>query len=475
MRLAPRLAAALGALHGARTGTAGHHRSGILGSASALGGLKWSSLPGSDRGHIPRADGLHSLLSVLVRGFRAFPWGASRSAGANPIAITRMRGFQEAFRKQITVACEPCQFLKRGLVTETWSCVAKLDTAGLRSEHEQEVQRLSIFLQEVMSAYPQESKALVGIMRERVSATLYDAKKLVETLKAHLQTSGDALLSFEQLAQVYRTREALLDLSFGLRVAVPIEAYPPGMVPQPELEEKRRLTKRDKILAEQEAESALQERRYRELYGPVADARDNVQYENSDECPSGGYAQWYEDSSDPRTLLRGFHTVLLDMKRVAKVTEGSTRLSYRAAVCIGNGKGVGGYGDGKARTVQGAIRRATREARRNLIYVPLYEQRTIPHESTARFGRCLVYLWPLKSNTGLRMNYFYQCALDVIGVKDAGAKLHGSRNRINALKALFEALKQIHDPVDVAKSRGYRVVDLSSYIEGKLQTALLRP
>jgi small subunit ribosomal protein S5 len=340
-----------------------------------------------------------------------------------------------------------------------------MDTKDLHDEHERELQRLQVLLEEVKSAYPQEPSALVGDMRIRATATLYTASKLVENLSAQLQRSSDTLLSFEQLAEVYRTHESLLDMSFGLGVAVPVEAFPPGMVPEPEREKPRRLTKRDRVLAEQQAESALQERIFRELYGHKTVA--------AQEAGSGGYAQWHEESTDPRTLLRGFHTVLLEMRRVAKVTKGSTRLSYRAVVCIGNGKGVGGYGDGKARTIQGAVARATREARRNLIYVPLHQQRTVPHAVTARFGRCLVYLWPLKSNVGLRMNYFYRCALDIIGVKDAGAKLHGSRNRMNAMKALFEALKRLQDPAEMAISRGYRVLDLSAYIEGKLQTALL--
>lgn len=353
----------------------------------------------------------------------------------------------------------------RYMATEPWSCVARLDAKDIRSEHEQEVQRLRVLLQEVKSAYPQESRTLQGAMRARVAATLYEASKLVDTLSNQLQSSAEQLLSFEQLAEVYRTHDALLDLGSGLRAAVPVEAFPPGMVPVAKLEEKRRLRKRDRILAEQESEAALQERIFRELHGQdVSSAEDTG---------SGGYAEWYEKSVEPRTLLRGFHTVLLDMRRVAKVTKGSTRLSFRAAVCIGNGKGIGGYGDGKARTIQGAVARATREARRNLIYVPLHRQQTVPHAVSARFGRCLVYLWPLGPNAGLRMNYFYQCALDVIGVKNAGAKLHGSRNRINALKALFEALKGLHDPAEIAASRGYRVLDLSAYIEGKLQSALM--
>lgn len=164
--------------------------------------------------------------------------------------------------------------------------------------------------------------------------------------------------------------------------------------------------------------------------------------------------KYLEDMTSISTVLRGFDTALLQVGRVHKVVKEGTTMRMRALVVIGNRKGTAGYGEGKSETAQHAIERACRDAKRNLLHLDLYQGRSIYHRVRGKFIRCQVSLWPKPRGSGITGNNNYAAIFQLFGISDVGAKQHGSRNLINAVKALFNALSQLETPQSICESRG---------------------
>ncbi|MCM8803913.1 MAG: 30S ribosomal protein S5 [Candidatus Omnitrophica bacterium] len=134
--------------------------------------------------------------------------------------------------------------------------------------------------------------------------------------------------------------------------------------------------------------------------------------------------------------------VVIEIKRVTKVTKGGKNLSFRAIVVVGDGKGKGGFGVGKANEVPEAIRKAIEQARKNMINVPLKET-TIPHSVESKFGPSRVILKPASKGHGMVAGRTMRAFFDVCGVKDITCKCLGSTNPINVLYATIKALNKI--------------------------------
>lgn len=161
-----------------------------------------------------------------------------------------------------------------------------------------------------------------------------------------------------------------------------------------------------------------------------------------------------EKSTSMNYILRGYDTALLEVGRVHKVVKGGTKMSMRALVVIGNRKGVAGYGEGKSDTVQHAIERACRDAKRNILDLDLYQGRTIHHRVKGKFVKSRVSLWPSPRGWGVSANNNFSAIFQLFGVKDVGAKLHGPRCLANAVKALFNALSNLETPQALSARRG---------------------
>lgn len=166
-----------------------------------------------------------------------------------------------------------------------------------------------------------------------------------------------------------------------------------------------------------------------------------------------------EASAEIENVLKGFDTALLEVKRVNKVTRGGTTMSMRALVAIGNRAGAAGYGEGKSDTVAHAIERACRDAKRNLLFIDRYDNRTIFHRADGQYVRSRVTLWPAPPGRGISANNNFNAILQLFGLKDVGAKLHGPRSKTNAVKALFNGLSRIRSAEAVANTRGLRVAN----------------
>jgi len=151
---------------------------------------------------------------------------------------------------------------------------------------------------------------------------------------------------------------------------------------------------------------------------------------------------------------------LVGINRVAKVVKGGRRFGFAALVIVGDGKGRVGHGAGKAREVPEAIRKATEQAKRGMVRVPLREGRTLHHDVNGHFGAGRVVLRAAKPGTGIIAGGPIRAIFEALGVQDVVAKSIGTSNPHNMTKAAFSALITSNSPRSVAARRGKRVGDL---------------
>ena len=151
---------------------------------------------------------------------------------------------------------------------------------------------------------------------------------------------------------------------------------------------------------------------------------------------------------------------LVSINRVAKVVKGGRRFGFAALVVVGDGRGRVGHGAGKAREVPEAIRKATEQAKRSLIKVPLREGRTLHHDMIGHYGAGRIVLRAAAPGTGIIAGGPARAVFEALGVHDVVAKSVGTSNPHNMIKATFNALKLVTSPRAVAQRRGKKVSDL---------------
>jgi small subunit ribosomal protein S5 len=155
-----------------------------------------------------------------------------------------------------------------------------------------------------------------------------------------------------------------------------------------------------------------------------------------------------------------FAEKLVSINRVAKVVKGGRRFGFAALVVVGDGKGRVGYGSGKAREVPEAIRKATEQARRGMVRIPLRDGRTLHHDIADSFGAGKVIIRAAKPGTGIIAGGPMRAIFEALGVQDVVAKSIGSSNPHNMIKATFAALGRINSPRAVAARRGKKVGEI---------------
>lgn len=151
---------------------------------------------------------------------------------------------------------------------------------------------------------------------------------------------------------------------------------------------------------------------------------------------------------------------LVGINRVAKVVKGGRRFGFAALVVVGDGKGRVGFGTGKAKEVPEAIRKATENAKRDMVRIPLRDGRTLHHDILGRYGAGRVQLRSAPSGTGIIAGGPMRAVFEALGVQDVVAKSIGTSNPHNMIKATFRALKSIQAPRSVAAKRGRKVAEV---------------
>ena len=154
-----------------------------------------------------------------------------------------------------------------------------------------------------------------------------------------------------------------------------------------------------------------------------------------------------------RRVVEEFENEVIDLRRVAKVTKGSKNLSFRAIVAVGDGKGRIGLGKGNTREVPSAIQQGIRDAKRNIIHIPLIEDRTIPHEIWGKFKASRVLLKPAFPGTGVIAGGTVGTICRLAGIKDILTKARGSTNPLTLAKATLDGLSRLRTLEEVAKRR----------------------
>lgn len=156
-----------------------------------------------------------------------------------------------------------------------------------------------------------------------------------------------------------------------------------------------------------------------------------------------------------------FEERVVVINRVSKTVKGGRRMRFSALVVVGDKKGRVGFGLGKANEVPDAIKKAIEAAKKNVIRVPLVNNKnTIPHAVTGIYGAGEVVLRPAAEGTGVIAGGAVRAVLELAGVNDILSKCVGSRTPINMVQATFEGLKQLKTVNAVAKLREKKVEEI---------------
>ena len=147
---------------------------------------------------------------------------------------------------------------------------------------------------------------------------------------------------------------------------------------------------------------------------------------------------------------------------MVKVGKGGRSFSFAALMIVGDGKGRVGHGHAKAREVPEAIKKATEQAKRKMIRVPLREGRTIHHDIKGRHGAGKVFMRSAPQGTGIIAGGPMRAVFEALGVQDVVAKAIGSNNPYSMVNATFEALKETQSPRHVAARRNQKVSEIVS-------------
>ena len=144
---------------------------------------------------------------------------------------------------------------------------------------------------------------------------------------------------------------------------------------------------------------------------------------------------------------------IVNIRRVAKTVKGGRNMRFSVTMVVGDGAGHVGIGLGKAAEIPEAVRKATEDAKKKMIEVPMVGT-TIPHKETGIFGAGKVLVMPAAPGTGVIAGGSVRMVLEHAGIKDVRAKSIGSNNAVNMALAPIEALKSLKTVEQVARLRG---------------------
>ena len=163
-------------------------------------------------------------------------------------------------------------------------------------------------------------------------------------------------------------------------------------------------------------------------------------------------------NNDPKA--KTLEEQVVEIKSVVKVNKGGRQRRFSATVVVGDRKGQVGLGIGKANEVPDAIKKAIQAANKNIVRIPLTDNRTIAHELLGEAGAAKVILKPASAGTGVIAGGAVRAVLELAGIHDILSKSLGSRTKYNMANATLKALKQLKTPEHVAELRGKSVEEI---------------
>ncbi|WP_373531046.1 30S ribosomal protein S5 [Vampirovibrio sp.] len=150
---------------------------------------------------------------------------------------------------------------------------------------------------------------------------------------------------------------------------------------------------------------------------------------------------------------------VIQIRRVTKVVKGGKKMSFRAVVVVGNGKGQVGIGIGKSNEVIGAIQKGVAAAKKSLIDVPLHNT-TIPHPVKSKAGGSVVVLRPASKGTGVIAGGAARALLELAGIENILSKSLGSNSPLNVARATLKGLAELRTFEQIARARGKTVKEI---------------
>ncbi|ATZ18532.1 30S ribosomal protein S5 [Williamsoniiplasma somnilux] len=174
-----------------------------------------------------------------------------------------------------------------------------------------------------------------------------------------------------------------------------------------------------------------------------------------------GERKFEKRSNGPRRFEKpkdDFEERVVTIRRVTKVTKGGRHFRFAAVVVVGNKKGQVGLGTGKANEVPDAIKKAIKEARKNLVSVKL-KGTTVPHEILGQFGAGQVLIKPAKPGTGVIAGGPSRAVMELAGISDIYTKSLGRNTPINMIRATLDGLQKMQTAKRVQELRFGKVVE----------------
>ncbi len=179
---------------------------------------------------------------------------------------------------------------------------------------------------------------------------------------------------------------------------------------------------------------------------------EELESEDSVETKKGGKRKAAPVKKKAPTTGTELEERVVAVSRVAKVVKGGRRFSFSALMIVGDKKGKVGYGLGKAKEVPEAIRKATQEAYKCMIDVPL-DNGTIPHEIMGEYDAGKILFKPAAEGTGVKAAGACRSILELAGVRNVLTKSLRGNNPHNIVKATFKALKDLRSVEKIAAAR----------------------
>ena len=151
---------------------------------------------------------------------------------------------------------------------------------------------------------------------------------------------------------------------------------------------------------------------------------------------------------------------LISVRRVSKVVKGGRRFGFAALVVSGDGQGRVGFGSGKAKEVPEAIRKASEEAKKTMVRIPLREGRTIHHDIFGKDGAGKIKMRAAPKGTGIIAGGPVRAVCEVLGIRDVVSKSLGTANPHNVIRACLKALKKQNSPKQISIIRNKKIAEI---------------